>query len=243
MSPARRAPEEDAHVGDHPAIGVVERIEDEGARLGILGPAGRRDPVDDRLEDLLDPDAGLAAGEDGLLGGNGENVLELARAKLEIRTGQVDLVDHRDDLELLGESQVGIGHGLRLNPLRGVNQQQRALARGQAARDLVGEVDVAGRVHEVELVRAAIFGAVMHRHRMGLDRDPALLLQVHRVEVLRGHDALRHRVRVLQQPVGERGLPVVNVGDDAEIACEGSVQGKVFSWRNAQAFRGLGIQV
>ena len=45
---------------------------------------------------------------------------------------------------------------LRLDALRGVDDQQRALARGQRARDLVGEVDVAGRVDQVQLVGLAV---------------------------------------------------------------------------------------
>ena len=41
------------------------------------------------------------------------------------------------------DSEVGVGHRLRLDALRGVHHQQRAFARGQRARDLVGEVHVA----------------------------------------------------------------------------------------------------
>ena len=41
------------------------------------------------------------------------------------------------------ERQVEVGERLRLDALRGVDDQDRALAGGQRARDLVGEVDVA----------------------------------------------------------------------------------------------------
>ena len=52
---------------------------------------------------------------------------------LGLGAGQVDLVDDRDDLELVLERQVGVGDGLRLDALRGVHHQERALAGGQAS--------------------------------------------------------------------------------------------------------------
>jgi hypothetical protein len=55
---------------------------------------------------------------------------------------------------------------------------------------------------------------------MHLDRDAALLLEVHRVEMLVGHLALSDGAGVFEQAVGERGLAVVDVRDDAEIAGE-----------------------
>jgi hypothetical protein len=55
-------------------------------------------------------------------------------------------------------------------------------------------------------------------HGAGLDGDPLLALEVHRVEHLRGHEALVDGVRHLQQPVRERRLSVVDVRDDAEVA-------------------------
>ena len=77
---------------------------------------------------------------------------------------------------------VGVGDGLRLDALGGVDDQQRALAGGQRARDLVGEVDVAGRVDQVQVVGLAVGRRVLDAHGLRLDRDPALPLEVHRVE-------------------------------------------------------------
>ena len=49
-----------------------------------------------------------------------------------------------------------------------------------------------------------------------LDRDPALALEVHRVEVLGAHVPWVDRPGQLEEPVGERRLPVVDVADDRE---------------------------
>src|SRR5256885_7525128 len=59
---------------------------------------------------------------------------------------------------------------------------------------------------------------VVHAHRVELDRDAPLTLQVHRVEHLLPHQALIQRARELDEAVGQGGLPVVDVGYDAEVA-------------------------
>ena len=52
---------------------------------------------------------------------------------------------------------------------------------------------------------------------MRLDRDAALALEVHGVEDLGLHLAGLQRAGEFQEPVGQRGLAVVDVGDDREI--------------------------
>ena len=89
------------------------------------------------------------------------------------------------------ERQVDVRERLRLDALGRVHDQDRALARGERARDLVGEVHVAGGVDEVELVVLAVLGAVVHADGLGLDGDPALALELHVVEELRLRLALR----------------------------------------------------
>ena len=63
-----------------------------------------------------------------------------------------------------------------------------------------------------------VAGAVGESDGVGLDGNAALPLQVHRVEHLLGHLALGERAGLLEQAVGQRGLAMVNVCDDREIA-------------------------
>ena len=147
-----------------------------------------------------------------------EQVGDLFRDPLRLGPGQIDLVDHRDQLEAVLDREVGVGDGLRLDPLGRVDDQQRPLAGGEAARDLVGEVDVAGRVDQVQVVGLPVGGPVLDPHRLGLDRDPALALEVHRVEHLGTHFLRVDGAGDLEDPVGERRLAVVDVGDDREVA-------------------------
>src|SRR6266508_3525194 len=53
---------------------------------------------------------------------------------------------------------------------------------------------------------------------MGLDRDAALLLQVHGVQHLPDRLLGVHGPGEGQEPIGERGLAVVDVRDDGEVA-------------------------
>src|SRR3546814_8048908 len=48
--------------------------------------------------------------------------------------------------------------------------------------------------------------------------DPVLLLKVHIIKDLRRHLARGQPAGELDQPVGERGFPVIDVGDDRKIA-------------------------
>jgi hypothetical protein len=108
-------------------------------------------------------------------------------------------------------------HRLRLDALRRVHHEHRALARLQGAVHLVAEVHVAGRVDQVDLVLLAPV-AVDHAHGAGLDRDALLPFQIHGVEELLAHFPLGDGVGDLHQAVGQRALAVVDVGDDRKVA-------------------------
>ena len=116
------------------------------------------------------------------------------------------------------ERLIDVRQRLRLDALRGVDDQQRALAGRQRARDLIGEVDVPGRVHQVEDVALAVLRLVVQPDGLRLDGDAALFLDVHRVEDLLAHVARGDRAGLLDQPVGKRRLAVVDMGHDREIA-------------------------
>src|SRR5207302_2723287 len=96
--------------------------------------------------------------------------------------------------------------------------QDRTVARGKRPRDLVGEVDMTGGVDQIDLVRLAVIGLVQHSDGLRLDRDSALAFEVELVEHLLDHVAGRDGAGVLEQPIGERGLPVVDVRDHRDGA-------------------------
>ena len=165
-----------------------------------------------------DADARLGRRQDGVGRVEADDLLDLPLRLVDLRARQVDLVDDRDDLEAAVDGEVGVGERLRLDALRGVDDQQRAFAGGQRARHLVGEVDVAGRVDQVEDVGLAVLRRVVQADGVRLDGDAALALEVHVVEVLGLELARLEGAGDLEETVRQRRLAVVDVGDDREIA-------------------------
>ena len=117
---------------------------------------------------------------------------KLGRVALRVGRRQVDLVEHRNDGEVVLHREVQVRERLRLDPLRSVHQQHRALARGEGAGDLVREVDVARGVDHVEREGLAL-DEPRHAHGLRLDGDAALALDVHAVEVLGAQRARQPR--------------------------------------------------
>ena len=212
---------DDADERDHAAVLVVGGVEDERPGRGVGVALGSRDARDDRVEHLIDVDPGLGRDADDVGGVAAEQLRHLERRAVGVGRGKVDLVDDGDDLELVLDREVRVRERLRLDPLRGVDDQHGALARLQRARDLVGEVDMSRRVDQVQLV--ALPGDT---HRLGLDRDPALALEIHRVEQLLAHVAVGDRVRELENAIGQGRFPVVDVRDDGEVADPALVHGE-----------------
>ena len=213
----------DPQVGDDAAVGVVDRVEDQRSRRGVGVAVRRRDLLDDRVEQLLDALARLGGHPQDLGRVEADDRGDLFGVALGLRGGQVDLVQHRDDLEVGVERQVEVGERLRLDALRGVHQQDGALAGGEAPRHLVAEVDVAGGVDQVEdVVLALVFPG--QPDGLALDRDAALALDVHPVQVLGAHLPPLDDAGQLQHAVGQRGLAVIDVRDDAEVADHGLVR-------------------
>ena len=206
-----------ADVTDDAAVGVKERIKDEGTQ-NTISLRGWGDTLHDGLQDLLDTDACLGAGRDRLIGRNRQEILQLLLHGGKVGIREVDLIDDRNDRETLLVGEVDVGHRLGLDTLGGIHDQKSTFAGGKAAGDFIGEVDMARGVHEIERVLLAVLGPVLHGDRVRLDRNPSLTLQIHGVEQLILLVAVGDGVGHLQQSVGKGGLSVVDVGDDAEVS-------------------------
>ena len=209
---------EHPHEHDDAAVRVVPGVEHDRLERRVGVAVGRRHLLHHGLEDLLDSDPLLRRARHRLGRVETDDLLDLPADLLHVGGGQVDLVDDRDDLEVVVERLVDVREGLGLDALGRVDDEDRALARGERARDLVREVHVPGRVDEVELVVLAVLRAVLHADGLGLDGDPALPLQLHVVEELGLLLPLRHRAGLLEEPVRERGFAVIDVRDDGEVA-------------------------
>ena len=79
---------------------------------------------------------------------------------------------------------------------------------------------MAGGVDEVQLVTLAVLlGRVIKSDRLRLDGDAAFTFELEGIEHLILHLAGFEAAANLDEAVRERGLAVIDVGDDREIAC------------------------
>ena len=218
-------------------IGVVPGVDQQGLQRRVLVALGRRQAGDDGFQHLVDADARLGAGQHRVAGVQADQVLDLGAHALGLGGRQVDLVEDRDDLVVVVDGRINVGQRLGFHALAGVDDQDRAFAGGQRARDFIGEVDVAGGVHQIEDIGLAVVGLVVQTHGLGLDGDPAFLLDVHVVQDLGGHLTRGEAAGLLDQAVGQGALAVVDVGHDGEVADQ--VQGRRSHGRASSIFAGV----
>ena len=214
----------DAEQHHHAHIGVVLAVEHQRPqrRLGVA--LGRGYVLHHVLQHRVDVDAQLGGDLRRLQCGQADDVLHLLLGLQGVGGGQVDLVEHRQDLQIVIHGEVGVCQRLRLHALGGVHHQQRALTGGQRPADLVVEVHMTRRVDEVQGIGLAVLRRVEDLYGAGLDGDAPLPLQIHVVQQLVCHLPLRHGVALFQQAIRQRGFTVVDVGDDGEIADMGLVE-------------------
>ena len=176
-----------AHQDDDAQVGVVPAIDQQRLGGGVGIALGGGQPLHDGFQHIADAKARFGRDHDGVAGVQADHVLDLLLHPVGLRRRQVDLVEDGDDLVVVVQRLIDVGERLRLDALAGIDHQDRALARGQRPADFIGEVDMAGSVHQVELILLAILGGVEQPDGLGLDGDTALTLDIHAVEHLFAH--------------------------------------------------------
>ena len=167
--------------------------------------------------------AGAGAGVDHrevelLLGGVevDEQVVDLVQHFLHARVGPVDLVDDEQRRQPALERLAQHEPRLRQRPLGRIHEQQDPVDHRQRPLDLAAEVRVARGVDDIDQDVAVVNGGVL-----GQDRDAALPLEVRVVHRPLGDPLVgAEDPALVQQGVDERGLAVVDVGDDGDVAPE-----------------------
>ncbi len=230
LAGAQRAVE-DARDGQPPeVIAVIEiRHQDLQRAIGVAG--GRRDGLHDGIEQRLQiltggvrvrrrraqPGIGIQNRKIEQFLGRveiDEQVVNFVQHFLGTRVGAVNLVDHHDRRQLGFQRLAQHIARLRQRALAGVHQEHDAVHHLERAFHLAAEIAVAGRVHDVDLDVVVKNGRVL-----GQDGDAALALQFVGI-----HDAV-HQLLVgakyaalAEHGVHQRGLAVVDVGDDGDVA-------------------------
>ena len=115
---------------------------------------------------------------------------------------------------------------LRHYPFECIHQKQHAVCHHQHALDLAGEIRVAGGVDDIDVVIIALAVDVVDRAVLGQDRNPALAFERIGIKyAFAGEFTLSELARLVKQLVDQRGLTVVDVGDDSYITYVGALHG------------------
>jgi hypothetical protein len=116
------------HQRHHPDVIVEPRVDDQRLQRRGAVAARRWNAAQQRLQQLRHALPGLGADARRAGGVDADDLLDLACHALGVRGRQVDLVDDRQHLQALLGRRVAVGDALRLDPLGGVDHQQRAVA-------------------------------------------------------------------------------------------------------------------
>ena len=161
----------------------------------------------------------IGLGADGQLNGHGVGLQALFHHgdhAVKVRADDVHLVDIGQPRHVILRRLPPDGLGLGLHAALGAEHRHGAVQHAQRALDLHGEINVAGRVYDVDLMSAPFAGG-----GGGSDGDAALLLLLHPVH---GRHALVHLAeavrpaRVEEDALGGGGLAGVDVRHDAYVA-------------------------
>ena len=216
---------DDPHQHHDAEIDVVPAVDQQRLQRGVAVALRRRQPVHDGFQHVVDAETGLGRDHHRVGRVDADHVLDLLLDLVRFRRRQVDLVEHRHDLVAGVERVIDVGERLRLDALAGVDHQQRAFAGRQRARNLIGEVDMAGRVDQVEDVGLAVLGRIGQPHGLRLDGDAALALDIHGIEHLFLHLARLQAAGGLDQTVGQRRFAMVDMRNNGEVADVGNRDG------------------
>ena len=166
----------------------------------------------------MDVNAVLGGDLRGILGGNADDVLYLGFHFRRTGGGQIDFVDDGQHLQPGIDGKIGICQGLGFHALAGVHHQHRALAGGKAPGNLVVKVHVARGIDQVQVIGFAVVGGVGQLDGGCLDGNAPFPLQIHGVQQLLGPQPQVNGLALLHQPVRQRGLAVVDVGNNGKVS-------------------------
>ncbi len=115
------------------------------------------------------------------------------------------------------QRQIYVRQRLGLDALRRIHHKDCAVTGCQTAAHLIVKIHMPGRVDQIEHILIAILGIVDNTHRLGLDRDTALPLQLHVVQHLRLHLPAGQQSRLFYDSVRQRRFTVIDMRYDTKI--------------------------
>ena len=205
------------NVGDDAAVGVVDGVEDQRTRGSFRIAGWCRNVGNNAVEQFGHAFTGFTGHAQHFGRIAADQACDFLGMLVWFRAGKIDFVQYRNDGQIMVDGHIQVRQGLRFDALRRVDKQHCAFACGESAGNLISEIDVAWSVDHAE----GIFGAVerpRHAHSLRFDGDATLLLNIHTIQETITHLTFGHDAAELQNTVCHRGLAVIDMRDDAEIA-------------------------
>ena len=142
-----------------------------------------------------------------------KEVVDLVEDLLRSRIRPIDLVDDHNRREPPFERLAQHESRLRQRSFRRIDEQHHAVDHRKRPFDLAAKIGVPRRIDDVDKDVAIMDGRIL-RH----DGDPALALEVVTVHGALGHALIRpKRSALMQERIDQRGLAMVDVGNDGDI--------------------------
>ena len=145
-----------------------------------------------------------------------EEIVDLVEHVLRPRITTIDLVDDDNRRQAALEGLAQHVARLRQRPFGRVDEQHDAVHHRQDALDFPAEIGVTGRVDDIDQDVLVVHGGVLRQ-----DGDAPLALELVAVHGPLGHPLVDAKHPGLpEHGVDERGLAVIDVRDDGDIAAE-----------------------
>ena len=207
----------DTDENDDTAVGIVVGIKDQGLQGILIIAFGRRQIFHDTLQDIFHIQSCLCRDTRCIGTVQTDDVFDLFLCPLDIGTGQIDLVDDRQDLQIIVQSQVGICQSLGFDALRCIYHENCSVTGCQGSGHLIGKVDMARCIDQMEDIFLTVFGLVGKLNDVQFDRDASLSFQIQGIQDLILHLSFGYGIGQFQNAVRQSGLAVVDMSDDGKI--------------------------
>ena len=205
-------------INDNALVAVIVGVKNQRLKRSIRVAFWSRNIGYDAFQNFLYIKTGFSGNARSIQCRDTDDVLDLVADHLWVCAWQVNLVDYRNNLQVMLDGKIGVCQSLCFNTLGSIHNQQRTFAGSQRTGYLVVKVDMSRGVDEVKFIGVPIFCFVFNLNGAGFDGDAAFPFQVHVVQKLIFHFTQGDRLCLFQNSVGKGRLAVVNVGNDAEIS-------------------------
>ena len=117
----------DSTENDNTTVVIIEGVEDQRLQRLFLRAGRCRQLLHDGLQDLLHIFTGLRRDTRRIMCLDADDILDFLRHTIRIGRRKIDFIDHRKDLEIMIQRQIGIRQRLRLDTLRRIDDQNRTI--------------------------------------------------------------------------------------------------------------------